>query len=275
MIASVHEENMRPILSVQGISKNFSPPLSPYDLLRGRFMNKESIKALDNVTFELAQGEILAVLGPNGAGKTTLLKILATLIIPDQGSFIFDGIKSIPENEIKIKPLIGFSSSIEKGFYHRLTGEQNLEFFCSLRGLDLKKTGIKDISGLLGIDFEKKRFDSFSTGMQQKLSLCRALLHDPKFLVLDEPTKSLDYATSLRLKKYLRDNLVRDKRKTLIFTTHQMEEALDFADKLLIINKGMVLGSGTFEELRRQVGKPQATLAEIFMELTQYRGTQK
>ena len=269
MIASVHEENMRPILSVQGISKSFSPPLSPYDLLMGRFKNNKSVRALDNVSFEHAQGEILAILGPNGAGKTTLLKILATLIVPDQGSFIIDNIKITCENEIKIKPLLGFSSGTEKGFYPRLTGEQNLDFFCGLRGLELKKTAVREIFSLLGIDFEKKRFDSFSTGMQQKLSLCRALLHDPKILFLDEPTKSLDYATSLRLKKYLKDTLVRGRKKTLIFTTHHMEETLDFADKLLIINKGRVAGSGTFEELRRQVGKPQASLAEVFLILTQ------
>lgn len=255
-------------IEVERLTKDFIPPLSFRKLLRLDFKHRRPTRALEDVSFSLNKGGILGVLGPNGAGKTTLLKIIATLILPDKGSVIVNGYR-LGIDDDKIKSFIGMVSSQERSFYWRLTGRQNLEFFASMYGLKNAKDKIEGLFNLFEIDYQDNRFDSYSTGMKQKFALIRGLLNDPELLLLDEPTKSLDYATAFNLRNFIKERLVKKEGKTVIFTTHHMDEALDFCDLFMILHKGRLYALGTLDELRKKVNNLTASLGEIFIKLTQ------
>ena len=262
-------KRMEPIMEVNDVTKDFFPAFSFTELLKFNFKRASTTRAIDRVSFTLDKGSSLAILGPNGAGKTTLLKILSTLILPDKGSVKING-SYLDARDEKIKASIGFAGVAERSFYWRLTGRQNLEFFSAMYGLDKARAGsrICELFKLFGVTYQDKRFDSYSTGMQQKFALMRALIHDPPILLLDEPTKSLDYASSLELRSFIKEVLVKEQRKTVVFTTHQMDEALGFADILMILNYGRLFAYGTLEELRRKAGMPDGSLGEIFIRLS-------
>jgi len=259
---------MEPIMEVKDVTKDFIPAFSFTELLKFNFKRASTTRAIDGLSFTLNKGSSLAILGPNGAGKTTLLKILSTLILPDKGSVKINGSYLDVQDE-KIKASIGFAGAAERSFYWRLTGRQNLEFFSAMYGLDkaAASSRICALFKLFGVTYQDKRFDSYSAGMQQKFALMRALIHDPPILLLDEPTKSLDYASSLELRSFIKEVLVKKQRKTLVFTTHQMDEALGFADMLMILHYGRLFAYGTLEELRRKAGMPGGSLGEIFIRL--------
>ena len=252
------------IIEITNLTKIFYAPGFPWQ-------KKKPTTALSNVNLEIKEGQCFALLGPNGAGKTTLLKIISTLILPDKGTVTVNGYQTGNDDE-KIKSQIGLVSSQERSFYWRLSGKQNLEFFAAMYGLDKKGTNarIKELFSLLQINHleQDRRFGSYSTGMKQKFSLIRALLHEPRILLLDEPTKSLDYKTATDFRNFIRQGLVKRQRKTVIFTTHHMDEALDFGDYFLLLHKGRLFASGTLEELRKRINNPTASLGEIFLELT-------
>ena len=257
---------MDTILKVENICKNFSFPLSFRELFRSGFKQRKIIRVLEDLSFTLERNKILCILGPNGAGKTTLLKIIATLVLPDKGEIFVNG----NSEEDKIKETVGLLLEEERSLYWRLSGRQNLEFFAALYGLD-RLSAEQRIQGLLGIfkvDYADKRFASYSTGMKKNFALMRALLHDPQLLLLDEPTKSLDYASALSLRSFIKDRLVKEQGKTVILTTHNMDEAADFADLFMILHQGKIYGLGTIEQLRNQVQNLQASLGQIFLKLT-------
>lgn len=258
---------MESIITVSGLTKEFRPPLSLRSLL-GFATKNIAIKALDNLSFRLSRGKILGILGPNGAGKTTLLKIIATLILPDQGDVIVNGYHTGKDDE-KLKSFVGLVLDEERSFYWRLTGRQNLDFFAALHGLN-KKSARKRIDELLDLfkaDYADKRFDSYSTGMKRRFALMRGIIHNPELILLDEPTKSLDYPSAVYLRNFIRDKLVKKEDKTVIFTSHHMDEAVEFADLFMILRKGTILGLGTLDELRKFVNNPAASLGEIFLRL--------
>ncbi|MFA5119189.1 MAG: ABC transporter ATP-binding protein [Candidatus Omnitrophota bacterium] len=257
------------MLKAINITKDFSSPFSLRQLATLDLKRRPGTRALNDVSFTLAQGSTLAVLGPNGAGKTTLLKVISTLILPEKGTIELNGLRLGKDDE-QIKARIGLLSSCERSFYWRLTGKQNLEFFAAMYGLYGKhaEERIKELVRLFKITYLDKRFDSYSTGMQQKCGLIRALLHDPALLLLDEPTKSLDHSTAQDFRNFIKEFLVKKQGKTVIFTTHHMEEALDFADCFMILYQGNMLAFGSLEELRAKAGKPAASLKEIFVEFT-------
>lgn len=260
---------MESIITVSGITKEFRPPLSLRSLL-GFATKNIAIRALNNLSFRLSRGKILGILGPNGAGKTTLLKIIATLILPDQGDVIVNGYHTGKDDE-KLKSFVGLVLDEERSFYWRLTGRQNLNFFAALHGLN-KKSARKRIDELLDLfkaDYADKRFDSYSTGMKRRFALMRGIIHNPGLILLDEPTKSLDYPTAVYLRNFIRDKLVKKEDKTVIFTSHHMDEAVEFADLFMILRKGTIIGLGTLNELRKFVNNPAASLGEIFLSLTQ------
>lgn len=259
---------MKHILEVEKLTKDFIPPLSFTKLVKLDFRHRRPTRALEDVSFSLKKGQILGVLGPNGAGKTTLLKIIATLILPDKGSVTVNGYR-LGIDDDKIKSFIGLVSSQERSFYWRLSGRQNLEFFASMYDLKNTKDKIEELFKLFEIDYQDNRFDSYSTGMKQKFALIRGLLNDPELLLLDEPTKSLDYVTALNLRDFIKEDLVRKRGKTVIFTTHHMDEALDFCDLFMILHKGRVYALGTLEELRKKINNSAASLGEIFVKLTE------
>ncbi len=254
------------ILEVKELTKDFISPLSFSKLARYGFRNRGRTRVLEDVSFSLDRGKILGILGPNGAGKTTLLKILATLILPDKGSVVINGCRAGAEDD-RIKSFIGLVSSQERSFYWRLTGKQNLEFFADMYGLKNARDRIEYLFSLFDVDYQDKRFDSYSAGMKQKFALMRGLLNDPELLLLDEPTRSLDFTTALNLRTLIKENLVAKKGKTVIFTTHNMDEAMDFCDLFMILHKGRLYAMGTLDELRKKVNNPAAALGEIFVKL--------
>ncbi|OPX29190.1 MAG: hypothetical protein B1H08_04410 [Candidatus Omnitrophica bacterium 4484_171] len=246
------------------IAKSFSSSYKLTSLLK----HKDRIKALDNVSFSLENNTVLGVLGPTGSGKTTLLKIISSLIIPDEGSI---RIKEyfLGKDDNRIKSVIGYAGSEERSFYWRLTGKQNLEFFASMYGLSRKQTKsrIGHLFKTFRIDYQNRRFDSYSTGMKKIFILMRALLHNPEILLLDELTKSLDYNYLCALKEYVKN--LSALGKTIILTTHNIEEAQNLCDKFMILNKGSNCGFGTIESLRKEINSPSAGLSDIYIKLTQ------
>lgn len=231
---------MQAAIEISNLSKNF-----------------RKIPALSYIDLELEKGRSLALLGPNGAGKTTLLKIISTLILSDEGKVMVGGY-SVGEDDEKIKNLIGLVTAEERSFYWRLSGRQNLAFFASLYDLDRKqaRSRINELLEFFKIDYADRRFDSYSTGMKRKFALIRALLHNPEILLLDEPTKSLDYNSTQEVRELIK-KLIRI-GKTIIFATHNMEEAQDLCDLFVILHKGRIYGSGT----------PSAGLPEIYLKIT-------
>lgn len=258
-------------IEVELLTKDFISPLSFNKLFKLDFKHTRRIRALTDVSFSLRKGEILGILGPNGAGKTTLLKIISTLILPDKGSITIRGYR-IGKDDDKIKTLLGMVSSQERSFYWRLSERQNLEFFAAMCGLNKKEatTRIKSLFSVFQIDYQNrdKRFDSYSTGMKQRFALIRALLNNPELLLFDEPTKSLDYNTALSFRNFIKEDLVKRQGKTVIFTTHHMEEATDFANRFMVLDKGKLFAFGTLDDLRKRINNPKAGLGEIFLTLT-------
>lgn len=258
------------MLKVDKLTQEFPPPLSFGKLLKSGFKQDKPVKALENISFSLKKGQVLAVLGPNGAGKTTLLKIISTLILPKKGQVSVGGY-FLGKNDEKIKSLLGLIMDEERSFYWRLTGKQNLEFFSSLYGYNRRETAkrITQLLELFKIDYADKSFFSYSAGMKKNFALIRGLIHSPQLLLFDEPTKSLDYLSASHLRNFIKKKLVEEMGKTVIFTTHQIDEALGFADLFMILDKGEMRAFGTLDELRISINEPAAPLNRIFLKFTQ------
>jgi len=210
------------------------------------------VNALNNVSLSIPSGEIFGILGPNGAGKTTLIKILATLILPDSGSASVRDYDLVGQPE-KVRNLIGFVNSNERSFYWRLTGRQNMHFFATLWNLrDAEKSKrIEDLLDLVDIkDKADMPFMKYSSGQQQRLSLARALLPDPKILLMDEPTRSLDPVAASEIRKFAKTYLADKRGKTIIWCTHNLEEAREVCDTIAIIHKGRVMATGSFKQMQ-------------------------
>ncbi len=219
-------------------------------LLRGE---KKIVKALRGVSFKVYKGEVVGLLGPNGAGKTTTIKILSTLLIPDSGDAWVNGYHVLRET-VKVRKSIGIMLTVERGFYGKLTGRENLEYFGALYGLDKKtlKERIDYLMKLLELDklgAVDRLFEEYSLGMKARLGLARALLKDPPVLLLDEPTLGLD-PPSARMIRELVKRLAHKEGKTILYTTHNMFEAEIVCDRILLINKGKIVAEGTPDQLK-------------------------
>lgn len=197
--------------------------------------------ALRDFSFQLPLGKTLCVLGPNGSGKTTLLKILASLLEPTSGSLSILGVD--PMNDPgAVRANLGWMPAEERsGFYGRLTGRENLKFFAALQNIppsDLDRR-IGNLSVRLGLGDELDRMLlKISGGQRQKIALARALLHDPAVLILDEPMLNLDPHTTQRFRRLIKDHLTRTEGKTVVMSTHQLEEARRIADFIAIVHQG-------------------------------------
>ena len=213
------------------------------------------ILAVNQVDLEVKQGELFGLVGPNGAGKTTLIKMLCTLIIPTDGYARVYGY-SLNEDRA-IKRSIGLVTTDERSFYWRLTGRQNLEFFATLHEISPEKI-IKRINHVLDIvnlqDSADSRFLTYSSGMRQRLSIARALLHKPKLLYLDEPTKGLDLPSIKSMHHLIRKELVNQQNITVFLTSHWLEEVEQLCDRIAIMNNGQIVTCGTMPELRDDLG---------------------
>jgi len=213
------------------------------------------VEALRGVNLKIKKGEIFGVLGPNGAGKTTLIKILCTLVIHDEGEAYVHGF-DVRKEPVKVLKNLQAVLPESRGFNWRLSGRQNLNFFALLYGLNEKEA--KDrINYLLEYTGLKERandgYQRYSTGMQRKLLLCRALLQNTPTLLFDEPTAGLDPASAAEFRALLRDRLARDEGKTMLLSTHNLNEAQGMCDRIAILDRGKITACDTPDNIRHMM----------------------
>jgi sodium transport system ATP-binding protein len=240
------------MIQVQEISKSFHDPK------RGTRL------AVDRVSFEVLAGEVFGLLGPNGAGKTTTLRLIATLLRPTSGTAVVNGF-DVNRAPGKVREQIGFLSG-DMGLYARLTPREILDFFGKLNGMDASRRAqrIAELFSLFEMQsFADVRTDKLSTGMKQKTAIARTMLHDPPVLILDEPTSGLDVPTARTIEKSIVD--AKHAGKSILYSTHVMEEAEYLCDRIGVISDGHMKMVGTMDELRVATGKQR--LREIFLEL--------
>jgi ABC-2 type transport system ATP-binding protein len=241
-------------IETHDLTKRF-PVIKGYrDLLLHPFRKKE-ITALSNINIQIKKGELHGLLGSNGAGKTTLIKILCTLVLPTSGRAFVNGL-DVTKNGKKIKGAMGYVVSDERSFYWRLTGRQNLKFFAKLNNVSYHDSELK-IKRLLELmeltDDADRMFKDYSTGMRQKLAIARGLITDPEIIFMDEPTRSLDPLTAQNLRKLIKEKMVGEEKKTVVFASHNLQEAEELCDRIAIIHKGEVMITGRVEEIKRRM----------------------
>ena len=221
--------------------------------------------AVNDLSLDIPEGKIFGFLGPNGAGKTTTIKILTGLLQPDSGCVFINGL-NILTNPIEVKKHLAYVPD-EPMFFDNMTGIQYLNFISNVFELssDQRKTQIEKYSDIFELEIGD-RIVNFSHGMKQKLALIAAFIHEPKVIVLDEPLVGLDAKTTKVLKNELRN--FSDKGCTVLYSTHVMDVAERFCDLLAIINKGQLVYSGSFEDLKLQKGDSNSTLEDLFLNLT-------
>ncbi|MFT5097905.1 MAG: sodium transport system ATP-binding protein [Planctomycetaceae bacterium] len=223
---------------------------------------KQVIKAVDNISFSAADGQITGLLGPNGAGKSTTLRILYTAYQPDSGIAKIDK-HSVVDDSFKVRGSIGVLTH-NAGIYERLTARENIRYFGELhgmRGSELEKR-IDELADLLEMkDFLERRGKGFSQGQKTKTALARALVHSPKNILLDEPTNGLDVMAT----RGLREVILRLKEAghCVLFSSHVMQEVAALCDEIIIIAAGKVVARGTPAELRAQTN--QESLEDAFV----------
>jgi len=230
------------------------------------------VTALQEVSLSVPAGEVCALVGPNGVGKSTLLKILATLVLPTAGAARVDGC-DVTRDPAGARRRVGVMLEQERSFYARLSGRANLEFFAALFELhgERARRRIEELLALMGLtDAADRQFMRYSAGMQHRLGLARALLHDPPVLLLDEPTRSLDPLSAVEMGRLLRDEFARKRGKTILIASHSLEEVERVCDRVAILDRGRVLAAGSKAELAQRFGT--AELEEIYRHTVQGEG---
>ncbi len=231
---------------------------------------KTEIYAVNDISVQVKEGESVGILGPNGAGKTTLLRMLSRLMKPTSGtvSITVDG-KEITD-DIELKRHIGYLSNNTK-LYGRLSTRELLAMIGTINGMDDKEVEkrIEEIIQVLDLGkFVDNRIEKLSTGQTQRASISRCLIHDPQVYIFDEPTLGLDIISSAAIIEFMKAE--RDRGKTVLYSTHYMEEAEYLCDRLIMIHEGRIIREGTPKELREQTGKEN--LRDIFTELVAKEG---
>ncbi|QEG41163.1 ATP-binding cassette domain-containing protein [Roseimaritima ulvae] len=227
------------MIYVQNLTKTYD------DLQRGRFV------AVDRVSFTVSPGEIFGLLGPNGAGKTTVLRILSTVLRPTSGTARIHGYE-VDADPAEVRGLIGFVSN-NTALYDRMTAWETVQYFGRLHGM-----AAEPLNERLEELFEQLRMNDYrdvpaakmSTGMKQKVSIARALVHDPPVLIFDEATLGLDVMVARNLLQVVRN--LREAGKCLIFSTHIMREVERLCDRVAIMHRGRILDTGTLDALRER-----------------------
>ena len=240
------------MIHVENLSKSFA------DLRRG------SVVALDNVSFDVAPGKIFGLLGPNGAGKTTCLRILGTVLRPSSGLAIVAG-RNVALEPSAVRANIGYMSG-STGLYDRMTAWEHVEYYGRLYAMPEGKlqSRLEELFTTLQMnDFRDVPAAKLSTGMKQKVSIARTIIHDPPVMIFDEPTSGLDVLVARSLLQTIAT--LRNQGKCIIFSTHIMREVEKLCDEIAIIDKGRILAHGSVADLERQHG--QSDMEELFFEL--------
>lgn len=226
---------------------------------------KVDINAVDGISLTVGEGEIVGILGANGAGKTTLLRMMAKLMKPTDGMVsIRLGDKEITD-DIEVKRHIGYLSNNTK-LYGRFSTAELLRMLGALYGMEKEAVDKKigEISDILSLgDFIDNRIEKLSTGQTQRASISRCLIHDPQVYIFDEPTLGLDILSSAAIIDFMKKE--REAGKTILYSTHYMEEAEFMCDRVVTIHRGKIISEGTPEELKKELGKEN--LRDVFAEL--------
>lgn len=231
---------------------------------------KREINAVDDISLQVAAGEIVGILGPNGAGKTTLLRMMSRLMKPTSGTVSIRIGQTEISDAVEVKRHIGYLSNNTK-LYGRLSARELLQMLGVLYGLSEGDTAkrIVKISEILSMDsFLDNRIEKLSTGQTQRASIARCLVHDPKVYIFDEPTLGLDIISSASIIDFMKRE--RERGKTVLYSTHYMEEAEYLCDRIVMIHQGRIIREGTPGGLKAQMGKE--SLRDVFAELINMEG---
>lgn len=221
--------------------------------------------AVNDISLQIQEGEILGLLGENGAGKTTTLRMMATMLKPSTGSIQIAGYDSVKEDS-KVRENIGILFGGETGLYDRLTARENIEYFGKLYDMSKEELDaqIKKISEVLDMkEYIDKPVGKFSKGMKQKVAFARATIHNPKVLLLDEPTSGLDVTAAIQVHDFIKG--LKKEGKTVIFSSHTMEEVEKLCDRVAIIHKGKLIVVDTLDGLKKNY--QEESLEKIFTNL--------
>jgi sodium transport system ATP-binding protein len=222
------------------------------------------VKAVNGISFEARDGEITGLLGPNGAGKTTTLRMLYSLLPPDGGQILIDGLDPT-RDAMEIKRTLGVIPD-SRGLYSRLTARENIAYFGELHGMDRRRieARIDTLVGTLDMaDFIDRRTEGFSQGQRVKVAIARAMIHEPQTVLMDEPSNGLDVMSTRALRDYVRG--LRADGHSVVLSTHIMQEVAALCDRIVIIAKGEVAADGTADELLQRSGCQ--TLEDAFVKL--------
>lgn len=243
---------MDPAIRVIDLSKRF-PLTSGYgDTLM--FWKRREITALDDVSLEVPRAQVFGIVGSSGAGKTTLLKILAGLILPNQGRLLVNGV-DLTKGPDKLKNHITYIPSEERSLFWRLTARENLKFFAVLNNVPRKgiQAEIDEALSLVGLDHAAdERVSNYSSGMKQRLSIARGLILPSEILLLDEPTRSLDPISTRQIWSLIRDDLVIGHGRTVVVASHSMEDVANVCDRVAILHRGKLLACNTVDGIVNQ-----------------------
>ncbi|RDI97224.1 ATP-binding cassette domain-containing protein [Dyella solisilvae] len=223
-----------------------------------------AVKAVDGVSFTARDGEITGLLGPNGAGKTTTLRMLYTLMAPDQGRVLVDGVDAA-EDALAVRRLLGVLPDA-RGLYKRLSARENIDYFARLHGLpeDVLATRREALVQALEMgDFAGRRAEGYSQGQRVKTAIARALIHDPRNVILDEPTNGLDVMATRALRQFMRR--LKGEGRCVLFSSHIMQEVAALCDRIVVIAHGRVVADESPEALREQTG--EANLEDAFVKI--------
>jgi len=222
------------------------------------------VKAVDGVSFTARDGQITGLLGPNGAGKTTTLRMLYTLMRPDSGQVLVDGIDAARDAQA-VRRRLGVLPDA-RGLYKRLTARENIDYFARLQGMDeslIRTRREQLIEGLDMGDIANRRTEGFSQGQRVKTAIARALVHDPKNVILDEPTNGLDVMATRSMRKFMRR--LKDEGRCVLFSSHIMQEVAALCDRIVVIAHGRVVADDAPDALRAQTG--EANLEDAFVKI--------
>lgn len=224
----------------------------------------KEVVAVQDISFDVQDGELFGLLGPNGAGKTTTVKMLTTLLIPTSGTANILGYDIVREAH-HLRSKIGFIFGGERGLYWRLSGADNLHYFASLYHVppEVSRKRIPYLLELVGLaDRSQEKVEGYSRGMKQRLHIARTLLHDPQVLFLDEPTIGLDPVGARELRQVVRD--LQSEKKTILLTTHYMFEADALCQRLAVIDEGKIIAMDTPTGLKKNVQDLSVIELEVF-----------
>jgi ABC-2 type transport system ATP-binding protein len=224
--------------------------------------------ALLGVSFNLGAGEVAGVIGANGSGKSTLLRILATLLVPTRGQASVAG-HDVERQSSQVRAQLGFHSATDGGFYSRLTARENLNFFAAMNNLFDAEAArrLDELTELMGMGaFLESQVRTLSTGQVHRLGLARAMIHRPSVLLLDEPTRSLDPMAAAEFRRFLKSQLVDRYGTTVLFASHTLAEVEQLADKVILLDKGLLVACDSPRALRESTGS--STLEEALERLT-------